>query len=881
MWFLKRTRQAKPSEFSRPEGTRSTESGDIPLASVADQLISEGNKAEGAGDLREACRLYREAVRMTPRYARAHLNLGIGLEAAGDADGAIGSYEAALEVDAGNAYAAYNLGKLFCVCGKLRDAEKLLTIALNSKPDFPEAMVVLSEVHDLQGKLPEAVAMLQAALQLNPEYVGAWNNYGIVLRKLGKSAEADAALERYSALVEATAPTRRTLAFADTAVGYFNLGNSLVEQGRLNEAKAAYQGAIDRNPDLVEAHTNLGNVYRDLGDADGAIGFYRRALELNPNFPEAHFNLGNALRDNGQLGDAIGCYHAALAISPGFTEALYSLGHALLEQGRRSEAMACYARVLELDPDNANAYSGMGDAFNDEGRADEAIAAYRRALAIDPRFPEAYFNLGNVLGGQGERNEALECYRQAIAIDPGHAAARWSFVMTQLTAVYGSIDESEKCRAGFAAELKKLEDWFQGDRVSRGFKAVGAQTPFFLAYQEKNNRELLREYGELCARLMGEWLGEQKILPPRVRRSGGLVHLGIVSRHFQNHSVWQALVKGWFQQLDRSRFSIHAFYVGDEEDEATSVAESGAARFVRGKLGLRQWVQAITAEQLDVLIYPEIGMDTMTAKLASLRLAPVQVVTWGHPETTGLPTMDYYLSAEDMEPGNAQENYTEQLVTLPGLGCCFEFPNISRVLPNLEGLGIESGMPLLLCPGVPFKYAPKQDWVWPEIARRLERCRLVFFTYKTGALSAKLRDRLVSAFECAGLNADKFLSFIPWQSGSGFYALLERADVFLDTIGFSGFNTAMQAVDCGIPIVTREGRFLRGRLASGILKRIGLQELVAGSDEDYVALVVRLVQDQAYRAHVRERMVVGRELVAGDLTPVRAFEDFLLRVGQT
>jgi predicted O-linked N-acetylglucosamine transferase (SPINDLY family) len=84
----------------------------------------------------------------------------------------------------------------------------------------------------------------------------------------------------------------------------------------------------------------------------------------------------------------------------------------------------------------------------------------------------------------------------------------------------------------------------------------------------------------------------------------------------------------------------------------------------------------------------------------------------------------------------------------------------------------------------------------------------------------------------AGLNFTDYGVFIPWQPRPSFYGLMKRATVFLDTIGFSGFNTAMQAVDCGLPIVTREGRFMRGRLASGILKRIGLHELIAASDDD-------------------------------------------------
>ena len=104
---------------------------------------------------------------------------------------------------------------------------------------------------------------------------------------------------------------------------------------------------------------------------------------------------------------------------------------------------------------------------------------------------------------------------------------------------------------------------------------------------------------------------------------------------------------------------------------------------------------------------------------------------------------------------------------------------------------------------------------------------------------------------------------------------MKRADVFLDTIGFSGFNTAVQALECGLPIVTREGRFLRGRLASGPLKRIGLSELVARSDEEYVELAVRLARGADYRRHVRERIMASRGVLFEDRAPIHAMERFL------
>jgi predicted O-linked N-acetylglucosamine transferase (SPINDLY family) len=100
--------------------------------------------------------------------------------------------------------------------------------------------------------------------------------------------------------------------------------------------------------------------------------------------------------------------------------------------------------------------------------------------------------------------------------------------------------------------------------------------------------------------------------------------------------------------------------------------------------------------------------------------------------------------------------------------------------------------------------------------------------------------------------------------------------VFLDTLGFSGFNTAMQAIECGLPIVTRAGRFMRGRLARGILERVGVPELVAASDTEYVELAVRLVNDRSWNATLRDRLSRAVPAVRDDLTSIRALERFLV-----
>jgi predicted O-linked N-acetylglucosamine transferase (SPINDLY family) len=107
---------------------------------------------------------------------------------------------------------------------------------------------------------------------------------------------------------------------------------------------------------------------------------------------------------------------------------------------------------------------------------------------------------------------------------------------------------------------------------------------------------------------------------------------------------------------------------------------------------------------------------------------------------------------------------------------------------------------------------------------------------------------------------------------------MNRADIYLDTNGFSGFNTALQAIECGLPVITREGKFMRGRLASGILKRIGLQELIAQNEDDFINLVVKTTTDQTYNHHIREKIIENRDSLYMDLKPVRALENFIENV---
>ncbi len=775
-----------------------------------------------------------------------------------------------------------------------------------------ERLIAEGNAAEARGDFARACALYREAARLSPGVARPHLNLGIALEGRGDATAAQAAYEQALAIEPAN------------AAAHYNLGKLLYSMGRSAEADRSLRQAIESRPDFAEARVVRGYALHAMGELDAAAtelaagiasrpedeaagatlsqiraaiavrsavehhragridaaqAGYAAALALDPHNAEALFNIAGIHASRGQLGEAVTTYRRLVEDNPRHGPALCNLGVALTQLGRAPEALEYYRRAIGADPHMVDAHYNLALAQRDAGQYDEALASLRRVIELRPEMAEAHFRLGNVLRLVDRKAEARVAFEQALRLDPEHVKARWSLTMSQLPAVYAKGEDPLTMRTAFAADLGELERWFDERRMTLGATGVGTDQPFELAYQEDDNRALLARYGALCTRLMDRWQRDAGI-PVPVRRQRRPLRVGFVSAQMRYHSVWSALLKGWFRSLDPARFALHAFHIGTDEDEETAFAKSRSAHYERGPKELRQWVDAITAQEPDILIYPEIGMDPTTVRLASQRLAPLQAASWGHPETSGLPTIDCYLSAEALEPAAAQEHYTERLVALPHLGCYFERLPFNATPVDPARFGIDPRVPVLICPGVPFKYAPQHDWVLAEIARRLGSCRLVFFSHWTRTLTERLAGRLRAAFAARGVDYERYVTFVPWQTPAGFLGWLRAARVYLDTIGFSGFNTALHAVECSLPIVTREGRFLRGRLASGILKRMALDELVAPSEQAYIDLVVRLAQDADYHRSIATRMQQARDGLYEDAATVRALEDFLLSVSE-
>lgn len=203
----------------------------------------------------------------------------------------------------------------------------------------------------------------------------------------------------------------------DSWMAHNNIAISLLRKGRVEEAVAHYNKALELNPGYGEAHYNLANSLLWLGRVDEAIAHYEKALEINPNNVPAHYNLASVLAQSGKLDAAIDHYNKILEMDPNHAAAHNNLGAALARVGRTDEAVSHYLKALELNPDNAEAHYNFGNTLLQMGRLDDAMAHYNKALELNPSNAAAHNKLNLILRQMGRTDEAEAHLQKALEID--------------------------------------------------------------------------------------------------------------------------------------------------------------------------------------------------------------------------------------------------------------------------------------------------------------------------------------------------------------------------------------------------------------------------------------------------------------------------------
>ncbi len=274
---------------------------------------------------------------------------------------------------------------------------------------------------------------------------------------------------------------------------------------------------------------------------------------------------------------------------------------------------------------------------------------------------------------------------------------------------------------------------------------------------------------------------------------------------------------------------------------------------------------------------PELGLEPTTFALAALRLAPLQCAAWGHPITSGHATIDVFFSSAEMEPADAAAHYTERLVLLPGIGTCYAKSPVPEDASRSR-FGLPEAGTLFLCPQTHYKIHPENDALFARVLAAAPQSRLVLFEGRHPGLTNTYLQRLRGVLASHGVDTGRLI-VLAGVEHADYMRINTVCDAMLDTVRWSGGNTSLDALAAGLPIITLPGRFMRGRQSLGMLRLMGMDELIARDTDDYVQIAARIAAEPAWQRELSSRIRANAECVFDDRRPLAALTEFLLANG--
>lgn len=497
-----------------------------------------------------------------------------------------------------------------------------------------------------------------------------------------------------------------------------------------------------------------------------------------------------------------------------------------------------------------------------------AIPLYEKAIQIEPAQARIHVELATVQHQLGLIKEAHTSLQNACKLRPDSIGIQWIGCVLEISLCYRNTDEINVARKAYQSKLKILLDRVRSannDQLAAASWAVNYAKPFFLPFQNQNDCELQGLYGEIICPIMAATFKDSAERENAPLRANEKIRLGVVSAHIRSHSVWRVILKGWLACLGNEEFELTIYSLSNLEDEETKQARTSSQKFLSGNRSVSDWRDLIIADKQHAIIYPEIGMDAKTLQLAALRLAPFQCATWGHSTTTGLPTIDAFISGEVVEPPDAENHYTEKLIKLPGFSFVFEPKKVEAAQLPRTYFGLKSDSVIYFCAQALWKYLPEHDTIYPEIAQRVPRAQFVFMQHRRiASVTNCFRDRLTDAFNRHGLDINDHVVFLSHLSHAAYQRLSQLSDIVLDSIGYGGWTTILDSLAHNKPIVAMPGEFMRGRFASEALRIMDSEEAVASNTSEFVEIASRLGNDLKWRSEMSDRIKNKKHLVYGN-----------------
>lgn len=694
----------------------------------------------------------------------------------------------------------------------------------------------------MNGDLEQAHQLYIQILKSEPKHLQALDLLGLMAYQTGQYSQAE---KIFLQVIQY---------YPEESMLYNHLGLVYQAKREFEKALSSFNTALEKDPLLIEAMINSGNIYSELNQFDMAFECYQSVLNLQANHVLALSNLALLYGNIGKVDRALDTFQAALKINDQVPEVHYHLSVFYRNHGNYPEAIDSCQRALKLQPQFLNARINLGLYFQETDCFVEAEEAFMAVAQAQKEHPTILLYLGMLYEQQGLFEKAKACFETSSQLGFYDESLLKNALCTPI--IYQSTKQLHDCRKQTEILLKEFAN--RDFKFGLPLEFIG-QTIFYFSYQGFNDLELNRMLEHIYRKAYSELNYSANYNPEENQK----IKIGFISKNLASHSVGY-FFEGLIKQFSSERFETVLFTFSQLDNYQSSTVILLPQKIIPAR-------NLIEEQHLDILYYLDIGMDNITYFLAFNRLAPIQCVASGHPVTTGLSTIDYYISWKYMEPENAQEHYQEKLILMEHSPTFFKKPTFephafkSPSLP--EGKNI-------LCPQNLMKFHPDFDQVILAILSGASDANLIIPYSKYKIWNELLNNRWKKTLSTV---IDR-IYFWPFLPRSEFFQLIKLCVLMIDPFPFGGGTTTYFCLSTGIPIVCLQAEYMRGRVTAGTLEYLGLQKYIASDVSSYIDLAIRLLREPKYYHQYHQDILNKVDCLYENQHGIKELETVLLKM---
>ena len=524
----------------------------------------------------------------------------------------------------------------------------------------------------------------------------------------------------------------------------------------------------------------------------------------------------------------------SLEFIPDRASTLTNLSAVQVKQKKYLDAKINAEKAIFLEADNSQAHLNLGLIETELKNLASALHYFERALSLNPDYHEAWSNKGSTLHELKRYEEAIVHYHQALSLKPD---INWA---------YGDFQNIKM-------KISDWSDFYEGltnlaNKVQLHQKSVQP----FISLALFSEALMHRKCAEIYVDEKFPFNPALGLIPKQPKRKK--IRIGYFSADFHNHATGHLMAE-LFELHDKSCFEIIGFSFGPEKNDEMR------QRLVKS---FDQFIEVFSKSDIEIAqlsrdLNVDIAVDlkgfTQDSRtgIFSYRVAPIQVNYLGYPGTMGAEYIDYIVADKTLIPSQSQQYYSEKVVYLPH---SYQANDRKRGISKKQFTRQELGLPregfVFCCFNNNYKILPATFNAWMQILKMVDGS-VLWLLKDNPWVSENLKKEAAKQ----GIDATR-LVFAERMSLPEHLARHRHADLFIDTLPCNAHTTASDALWTGLPVLTLMGESFASRVAASLLNAIGLSELITTSQEEYIALAVKLADNSHKLADIKQKLKQNR-----------------------